>query len=330
MPGPGSRLCAESLFQILNATLEYSALEAGTLVLDESEFSVRELLESAVAPQRERAAAKALRLEVQGASQLPETLIGDAPRIRDILAHLLDNAIKFTNEGFVRLAIASERVPPGLARLTVSVQDSGVGIPEDRREQIFESFRQGEAGLARSYSGMGLGLALVRKLLALMGGGIDVQSEIGRGSTFTIHLPLRLVEPKNDAAFAAAAATGPAVLIVEDNPVGMMVLRHGLKGRNIQLDGVSGGFEAVLAAQQKLYGLILMDLQMPGLDGLEATTAIRALPGYGEVPIVALTADSSDELRRECLQHGMQGFLSKPVEPSVLWATVSRHLNIPA
>ena len=109
----------------------------------------------------------------------------------------------------------------------------------------------------------------------------------------------------------------------------MMVLRHGLKGREVQIEGVASGFEAVLAAQKRRFDVILMDLQMPGLDGLEATAAIRTLPGYADVPIIALTADSSDELRRECLQHGMQGFLSKPVEPAVSWATISRHLKIP-
>lgn len=324
-----ARMCAESLFQILNATLEFSALEAGTLVLDESEFSLRELLDSSVAPQREKAVAKGLKLDVLCDTGLPETLIGDAPRIRDILTHLLDNAIKFTSEGRIRLVMKAEKAVAGVARLTVAIEDSGVGIPEDQCGQIFESFRQGEAGLARGYSGMGLGLALVRKLLALMGGEIEVESRAGQGSLFTIHLPLRVREAKVEAQAQAAAATGPLVLVVEDNPVGMMVLRHGLKGRNIQIDGAPGGLEAVLAAQQKRYQLILMDLQMPGLDGLEATAAIRALPGYRDVPIVALTADSSDELRRECLQHGMQGFLSKPVEPPVLWATVSRHLNIP-
>jgi CheY-like chemotaxis protein len=323
-----ARLCAESLFQILNATLEYSALEAGTLALDETEFSLRDLVESGIAQQREKATAKGLSLEAEFDHALPETMIGDAPRIRDILTHLLDNAVKFTTHGSLRLGLKGERSPEGLSLLTIVVKDTGMGIPMEQQEQIFESFRQGEGGLARGYSGLGLGLALVRKLLRLMGGSIEVQSEPGKGSAFTVHLPLRIPgESAREIAASAQDSAGPAILAVEDNPVGMMVLRHALKGRNVQMDGASDGFAAVAAAQRRRYALILMDLQMPGMDGLEATAEIRKLSGYADVPILALTADSSDELRRECLQHGMQGFLSKPVESNLLWAAVSRHLN---
>ena len=324
-----ARLCAESLFQILNATLEYSALEAGATTLDESEFCVRDLLESIVEQHRERADSKGLLLKYNCAPDMPETMIGDAQRIRDILNHLLDNSLKFSSEGEVELSVSAQISANGATELTAAVRDTGPGIPQYRHGVIFESFRQGEGGLARAYSGLGLGLALVRKLLSLMGGNIELQSEVGQGSTFTVHLPLKLPgEAHRDPAAAPAHLGGPLILAVDDNAVGMLVIRHALKGRDVRLELASDGFEAVEAARNKHYDLILMDLQMPRMDGLEATKAIRQLPGYADVPILALTADFSDELRRECLRHGMQGFLSKPVESGMLWAAVSRHLPV--
>ncbi len=323
-----ARLCAESLFQILNATLEYSALEAGTMALDESEFCLRDLLQSVAGQHQERANSKGLVLKTAFAPDLPETMVGDAPRIRDILNHLVDNSLKFTTEGEVEVMLLSA-ASEGRSGLMAIVRDTGPGIPTERHQQIFESFRQGDGGLARGYSGLGLGLALVRKLLGLMGGSIELVSEAGKGATFTVYLPLKVPgETGKQPVVHASHAEGPYILAVEDNAVGMLVLRHALKGRAVHLEAATDGFEAVEAARNRQYDLILMDLQMPRMDGLEATQAIRKLPGYSDVPILALTADFSDELRRECLKHGMQGFLSKPVESSLLWAAISRHLQI--
>lgn len=323
-----ARMCAESLFQILNATLEYSALEAGTLTLDESEFGVRDLLETTVSQTREKAENKGILLEQRFDRNLPETLIGDAPRIRDILGHLLDNAVKFTSEGKVQLHVTAEPGREAGVRLIAEIRDTGIGIPEDQQAQIFESFRQGEDGLARGYSGLGLGLALVRKLVHLMGGEISVDSEPGRGSVFTVQLPLRVPgDAGREPHTGSSDSSAPYILAVEDNAVGMMVLRHALKGRNVRIECAMDGHEALEAARKRRFDVVLMDLQMPGMDGLETTTAMRQIPGYEDVPILALTADSSDDVRRECLQHGMQGFLSKPVDSGLLWAAVSRHLS---
>lgn len=324
-----ARACAESLFHILNATLEYSALEAGSLKLDETEYCLKDLLETVVDQQREKAEVKGLVLIAKLDTSLPETLIGDASRIRDILTHLVDNAIKFTNAGRIRIECTSDQSGNGM--FSIAIRDTGIGIAEEHQEHIFDSFRQGEAGLARGYSGLGLGLALVRKLLGLMQGEISVESVVGAGSTFTVRLPLRAPEEAmREASAANAGQAGPAILAVEDNAVGMMVLRHALKGRPVVFTGAADGPGAIEAARQRRYDLVLMDLQMPGMDGLEATTEIRKLPGYADVPILALTADFSDEMRIECLRRGMQGFLSKPVESGLLWSTVSRHLNLNA
>jgi CheY-like chemotaxis protein/anti-sigma regulatory factor (Ser/Thr protein kinase) len=317
------RLCAENLFHLLNATLEYSALTAGHLRLDETEFILSEMVDSALSMEREKAEAKALKLTVTLDAALPQTIIGDATRIQDLLGHLLDNAIKFTQLGSVDLKLIREGEV-----LKIEVRDTGIGIAPDRQARIFESFHQVDSGLSRNYPGLGLGLALVQKLLALMGGSIAAESELDKGSTFTVRLPIRLSAASREKA-ARASSGAPAILAVEDNPVGLRVLRHALKGRAVDVDTATDGAEAVRAAAARHYDLILMDLQMPQMDGLEATAAVRRLPGYDNVPILALTANYSDEIRQQCQQHGMQDFLSKPVTPPALWSAVSRWLNLP-
>jgi CheY-like chemotaxis protein len=317
-----ARLCAESLFEILNATLEYSALEAGNLILDESEFSLRELIESAVAQQTFKAEAKTLTIRASYASGLPETMVGDAPRLRQLLGHFLANAIKFTHEGGVELRVI--RVGD---LLQIEVEDTGIGIPPEQMGKIFESFRQVDSGLSRMYPGLGLGLALARKLAMLMKGEISAASTPGVGSTFTLRIPLRASETEAGKALARSRGqVGPMVLAVEDNPIGLTILKRALERRQVKVDGAISGEAALTAAAQCHYDLVLMDLQMPGMNGLETTAAMRKLPGYQAVPILALTADFSDELRDRCLRQGMQAFLSKPVEPVQLWSVVSRFL----
>ncbi len=321
-----TRLCAESLFEILNATLEYSALEAGHFSLDESEFSLRDLIESTLAQQVMKADAKGLKVRATYDSELPETMVGDAPRLRQLLGHFLANAIKFTHAGGVELRVIRELSSPEILR--IDVEDTGIGIPADQVGRIFESFRQVDSGLSRSYPGLGLGLALARKLAMLMQGEISVISTPGVGSTFTLRIPLREAEAEAEAVPAGVRVeTGPAVLAVEDNAVGLTILRRALERRHVNVDGAMSGVAALAAASQRHYDLVLMDLQMPGMNGLETTEAMRKLPGYDAVPILALTADFSDELRERCLRQGMQAFLSKPVEAVELWSVVSRFLN---
>lgn len=323
-----ARLCAESLFEILNAALQYSALEAGRVSLDESEFSLKEALNAALDQHSSRAQAKNIRYTSSFAPALPEVVIGDAPRLREVVSHLLANAVKFTHAGSVELLAF---VDAGKS-LVIQVVDTGIGIPRDRLEIIFESFRQVESGLARSYPGLGLGLAVARKLVSLMHGRIEVESVQDKGSTFTVRLPLRLPETSIESAPASSPVAGPVILAVEDNPIGMTILRHTLErrpinGQQARVDCVSSGRAALEAAAHCKYDLVLMDLQMPGMDGLETTAAMRRLPGYQAIPILALTANSGDEIRQRCRQAGMQAFLVKPVEPNELLSSVSRFLQ---
>jgi CheY-like chemotaxis protein len=318
-----ARLCAENLFEILNATLEFTALEAGQCTLDESEFSLRDLLESAQQQHALKASAKGLNLISTIDAGLPETVVGDAPRLRQLLGHLVANAVKFTPTGTVELG-ASREITGDVEWLVVQVRDTGIGIADDHLEAIFESFRQVESGLSRSYAGLGLGLALVKKMATLMNGAVTVQSQAGVGSTFTLRLPLRRNwEPAVEAAVPERRLEGPSILAVEDNPVGLLVLRRALERRG-QVVYATSGPEAIEAASHRRFDLVLMDLQMPEMDGLEATAILREIPGYETVPILALTANSSDELREQCRLAGMQAFLSKPVDAASLWAAVSR------
>ncbi len=325
-----TRACAENLFEILNATLEFAALSAGRLVLDESEFSIAEVLDSTVHAYYTKARAKGLRLVSTLDEQLPETLLGDAPRIRQMLGHLVANAVKFTSDGQVEVRATLSLLPDGREALELAVADTGIGIEDEKLANIFESFKQLDSGLSRTYSGLGLGLALAQKLAGLMEGRISVDSKVGLGSTFRILLPLRhaaLEEPRpHEIAPLPAQAATRAVLVVEDNEVGQQVLRHVFSRQPYQVDFASTGRGAVAAARARQYDLILMDLQIPDMDGFETTDAIRGLAGYQKVPVLALTANSSDEYRRLCLQRGLQAFLSKPIQAQELLGAVRRFL----
>src|SRR5262249_45103939 len=190
--------------------------------------------------------------------------------------------------------------------LRVAVRDTGIGISPDRLETIFESFRQGETGLNRNYSGLGLGLAVARKLASLMEGSISVESRVNEGSTFVVNVPVRLARVASEAgrviAQTASSPDAPRILAVDDNPVGLKVLRHILARRGLNADCVESGRDALRAAVSNRYDLVLMDLQMPEMDGLTAAVELRKLPGYDRVPIVALTANYSDQVREQCRQ----------------------------
>jgi CheY-like chemotaxis protein/nitrogen-specific signal transduction histidine kinase len=323
-----AHLCAESLSELLNSSLQYAALEAGQIGLEETEFSVKEMLEAALAQQRPKAALKQIALRLTLDSGLPETLLGDAARLRELLGHLINNAIKFTHTGSVDVRVSmrtTEQHKPGV--LVAEVRDTGIGIPADKLDSLFESFRPGESGLARAYPGLGLGLALAHKLATLMGGRIRVESHPGVGSTFTLEVPLRRPAAPAAGQNARPPDPGPAVLAVEDDPIGITVLRHVLQRRLKNVDCVTSGREALEAVTRRHYDLILMDLQMPDINGLEAAAKIRRMDSYRDVPILALTASCSDQVREQCRAIGMQAFLSKPIDANELWSAVSRYLG---
>ena len=230
--------------------------------------------------------------------------------------------------GEVEVSASASRRDQGGVQITIAVRDTGIGIRPDQEGSIFESFRQLETGLARNYPGLGLGLAVAQKLAILLGGTIAVESEVGRGSVFTVQVPLRL-----PAEFTGRLDPGEVrgrVLVVDDDVVSRTIVSHVLARRALDVVCVSDGLAAIRAAAASRFDLILMDLQMPGMDGFQTAHRLRELPGHRQTPVLAVTANCSSDYRDLCIQHGMQGFLSKPVQSSELVQTVEKYLPAPA
>jgi CheY-like chemotaxis protein len=324
------RVCAEDLLSIINTTLEYSQLATGQAKVLPAEFHLPESLRSTVAPYTAKAWMKGLRLVCRLAPGLPEIAIGDVRRIRQVLAHVIENAIKFSERG--RIDVGAEGASEnGAFRLVLKVRDTGMGIPQDKLKTIFESFRQLDGGLARSHTGLGLGLSVAHALVQLMGGELTVTSEVERGTTFSVVIPLGLPADRTSTQLPPTERRGNGrrcrILMVEDDSVARKIVTHVLGRHAHDVECASSGPEALRMASSGAYDLILMDIQMPGMDGLETAAKVRALQGYASVPVVALTAGSGDENRRLCLESGMRGFVSKPVQARELLQAISFALS---
>lgn len=321
-----ARLCAENLLEILNVTLEYSALSANQVLLEESEFSIRDTLAGVAAEFAPKAEAKGLRLETALSTSLPDMVVGDPVHLRQIVWHLVANGVKFTRQGLVEMAASARTAGGRTVELTVRVRDTGAGIAPPQVAEIFESFRQLETGLARNHNGLGLGLAVVKKLVDLLGGSIAVASEPGAGSTFTLTLPLHLPAEATAAPVEVNQSRG-RVLVVDDNSIAQTIACHALRRQSFEVECAGSGKMALEAAARSRFDVILMDLQMPGWDGFETVEQIRQLPGYVETPIIAVTANCSDDYRARSVKCGMQGFLAKPVRTRDLVQAVEKHLE---
>lgn len=328
-----TRLCADQLLEMVNAALEYTALISGNVELERAEYYLPEALETTVNEFRPKAESKGLAVECRVEDSVPDYVVGDAVRLRQTLAPLLANAVKFTAHGRIAITATASAATTGSATLVVTVQDTGIGIARNKLKIIFDSFRQLESGLSRTYAGMGLGLAVARRLAEMMGGNIAVESEPGSGSTFYLTLPLELppprTEPAGDSAAVpeAAVETRPRILFVDDNDVARRIVTHILRRANYDIHCASGGREGIEAAAAIPFDLILMDLQMPVVNGLEATTAIRSLPAHRQTPILALSANYSDDFKRTCRSAGLDDFLTKPIQKDQLLTTVAHYLN---
>lgn len=320
-----TRLCAENLLEILNATLEYSALSANHIHLEEEEYPLRETLEGVVAQFAFKAKSKGLLLSHTFDGNFPEAVVGDALRLRQLIWHLVANAVKFTNKGEVEVRASTRQMERGRGELEVQVRDTGIGIPASHVSAIFESFRQLETGLSRNYPGLGLGLAVAEKLAVLLGGEISVQSEPGKGSTFLVRLPIRLPVDVHVRPVDFQRVRGH-LLVVDDDSVAQTIASHVLRRHLYDVECVCNGPAAIDKASRATFDLILLDLQMPGMDGFQTARYIRAIPAYANTPIIAVTANCSSDYRDRCIKTGMQGFLAKPVQSKELVQTVERHL----
>ncbi len=316
--------CASQLLETLNSVLEYSAHSAGNVKLSECEFSVAGMVAGLEADYRSRAQARGLSLHCNTDEVDSDLVGGDERYVRQVLDHLVRNAIKFTHVGGVSVTARLEHGSnPEKQWLRLEVHDTGIGMPDAKLRMIFESFRQLDNGLARSFCGLGLGLALVQRIVMIMHGEITVQSSPGRGSTFAVRIPVAVVPvaPPHSEANEFSESRG-RLLVVEDNRIAQRVVSRVLERAGYTVAVAATGRQGVEMAARERYDLILMDLQMPGMDGLAATRAIRSLRSQQGTPILALTANTTDADRAACKEAGMMGFLSKPVHKEQLLLAV--------
>jgi signal transduction histidine kinase/CheY-like chemotaxis protein len=310
---------AEWLMHIVNDVLEFSRVEAGRLQLDNTEFSLLECIQSALKIVQPEATAKCLPIRYKIDPQIPSQISGDPTRLRQVIFNLLDNAVKFTTTGSVVLSATLESKAAEAVLVRLSVADTGIGIPPQKRPHIFEPFMPQEGGESRTFGGTGLGLAIVRRLVDLMGGTIEFQSQIGAGSTFQFTAWFRKQQrsaelEKPETLLDKTAARPLSILVAEDNAVNRRLITKVLESAGHHVTAVANGKDAARTVEAEVFDLILMDMEMPDIDGLEATQAIRAAePKNLHVPIYALTAHTLPDDRDRCFAAGMDGFISKPI-----------------
>ena len=329
-----------SLLLLINDILDLSKMEADQLVLEEVDFDLAELLESAMSLMNLRAHEKSLSLVYKLAADVPTSLAGDVMRLRQILLNLLGNAIKFTERGEVALWVELETDAPEPGLLRFSVSDTGIGIPPEKRDAIFNSFTQVDSSTSRKYGGTGLGLTISKRLVELMGGRIWVESVPGHGATFSFTVRLRARTERPAAAREKPVQPAPRaiagddldvhVLVADDSIHNRMLLQAYLRSARYLVDTVENGAEALEKARAGHYDVILMDMQMPVMDGYTATRAIRQWE-QGEkrarVPIIALTAYALSGDRSKCLEAGCTDYLAKPIKKEALFAVIAGHVR---
>jgi PAS domain S-box-containing protein len=319
---------ANALLRIINDILDFSKIEAGRLDLEKAAFSLRECVASAVKTVLPAAAEKNLAFSSTISPDAPDALIGDSIRIRQVLLNLLGNAIKFTSAGSVSVEISATALPKGVAEVLFTVRDTGIGIPLEQRERIFQPFHQGDGSMTRRYGGTGLGLAIATRLVEMAGGRIWMESEAGAGSVFHFSVPFPLAEAPNPYRGESHRAPSPprSILLVEDDAVSRSFVSALLAQHGHSVTPAGSGLEAVTLIEQGSFDLVLMDVQMPGMDGLRAAAEIRKIESATgrHIPIVAVTAYAMKGDRERCLEAGMDAYLSKPFQANDLMACISQ------
>jgi CheY-like chemotaxis protein/HPt (histidine-containing phosphotransfer) domain-containing protein len=333
---------AESLLALINDILDFSKIEAGKLDLVDEPFGLRDTLDETLRPLAVRARSKGLELRCTVAADVPDQLIGDRCRLRQVLINLVGNALKFTERGSVSLAVAVEPQQSDECRLCFAVRDTGIGIPADRIEAIFAPFEQADSSTARRYGGTGLGLPIACRLAGLMGGQVQVQSAPGQGSTFSFTARLRQACEAVASGADRDQITGPGacsptqplrILLADDNEVNQRISKALLERQGHQVHSVGNGRDALAAlASEAPFDVVLMDVQMPGMDGLQATAALRRREaGTGRhVPVIALTAHAMQGDRERCIAAGMDGYVTKPISGATLARAIAAVLGRPS
>jgi PAS domain S-box-containing protein len=331
---------AEALLTIINDILDFSKIEAGKLEFETVDIELPHILGGALRLMQAQAQAKGIAIHSMIEADVPVRLRGDAGRLRQVLINLLNNAIKFTPQGEIRLRVSVERQSAKIAVLRFRVSDTGIGIPPEVQERLFQAFAQGDASTTRKYGGTGLGLAICKQLVAKMQGDIGVESSLGNGSTFwfTVELAkqsasatLAVTEEieKQESAEGNQPGRGQRILIAEDNVVNQRVAAYELRQLGYSADTVANGCEVLEALSRIPYSVILMDCHMPELDGYETTRRIRAAGGH-QPYIIAITANAMQGDKEICLAAGMDNYISKPVRTAELKAALQKAHPVPA
>ena len=328
--------CAYSLLALLNEILDLSKIEAGKMTLENIPFELRDTLNDCIKAQQPKALQNGVTLSSEVSPDVPRQIMGDPLRITQILSNLLSNAVKFTEHGSTVVRVDSECSGSGELSLQIAVQDTGAGIPADKLPFIFDEFTQADGSVSRKYGGTGLGLAITRRLVEIQRGQIRVESQLGSGTTIYVTLPYELALEEDNTIRSPGALPEPRlnglanlarILIVEDNLVNQKVVTAVLRKRGYTIELANDGMEALSKLEkQGNFDLVLMDVQMPVLDGLEATRRIRQQKRWHDLPIVAMTAHAMNGDRERCLDAGMNGYISKPVHPSHLLDMVDDYL----
>ncbi len=324
---------ANALLKVINDILDFSKIEAGKLDIENVPFSFHMLLKEVVTIVEFSADEKDISIQFSVDDALPEQMYGDPTRIRQILINFGGNAVKFTKKGSIYFTAELLENRDTHCVVKLSVRDTGTGISKDKQKHIFDSFTQGDSSTTRKYGGTGLGLAICRQLAELMDGEVGVESELNKGSLFWATIPLKKVtqaeqidvnQPEQPLKEAILLGNDKKVLVAEDNKLNQLLARKILEREGFEVEIASNGLEAVQAFQNNNYAFILMDIQMPEMDGYETTRTIRALEqkSGGHIPIIALTASALDVARELCLKAGMDEYVSKPVDKDKLFTAI--------
>ncbi len=325
---------SENLLKIINDVLDLSKIESGMMRIEKSPFSIRSLLHSVLAMFLSKAEEKKLQLSGKVDDTIPDTLTGDAVRITQVLVNLVNNAIKFTNKGSVSINISAKEQDTEKVLLQITVADTGIGIAKDQIAHVFERFTQAEENTTRRYGGTGLGLSIVQQLVDLLNGKVSLISEPDKGSCFTIELPFEIAKEEllqnvspHQTPGSLTQINQRSILVVEDNPMNQYLMQHLFNEWKLNYDIAGNGRDAIEVLKKKTYDLILMDIQMPEMDGYTATQLIRRDLKL-DTPIIAMTAHAFAGEREKCISYGMNEYISKPVKENDLYRMIGEFTGL--